>query len=150
MYEHTTISKHLLSIISKIGHKIQTEIDFVFLIVSQKQFIAILNSLAHIKCINFRNVLFDFSIIHKVNANTRFTISAIRFYYWTGNWSFDFILKIFKILSSNKSLCESLELIEIHGPKSRYKLEDGYHDIEEQLQKMGYSKLTVKTNLYGL
>ena len=54
-----------------------------------------------------------------------------------------------KVLSLNKSICESLHHIDICGKRSRCIYETKFDGVQEKVQKMGFRKLTVRLDLFG-
>ena len=136
-------SKRELQRIIKLGHKPIRSFWCCSCKLSQKYFVNIIHSFAHLESISFDNVMFDFEDIAKVNSHTRFTISKLSFNGWIYP-SNNFLEKVFKTLSSNKSLCESLTSIEIQTKRSKQK---EFERLESKLWAMGFRNIKLSLDL---
>ena len=78
-FSYEIFNKANLRCVSKLSCRLQKEFTFCNLVINSKFISSIFNSLAHIQCIVFKNVLIDHDSGQKVNRKTRYKLSTIKF-----------------------------------------------------------------------
>ena len=136
------MKKNLRKILN-FGHKIWRHLELSLLELGFKEFLAIMHSFAHWELISFYKVEISTPSNERISPTTRYEISKLKF-----TESLDpkvsVYLSIFKVLSSNISLCKSLNSIMII---QNYSIDSSAYYLQSQIRSLGFTNVRVSIEM---